>query len=172
MKLDSPGPSEGEVNKNFQKVLFVVLQVFQELVVVVQSLIHVPLFAIPLITACQASLSFIIFQSLLKIMSIESVMLSNHLTLCHPHLLMSSIFPNIRVFFNEPACVSIGTSASVLPGVIQGWFPLGLTGLVSLKSKILSRVFSSIKMQRPQFFNAQLSLWSNSHIHTWLLEKP
>ena len=83
--------------------LFLVLQVFQGLVVVVHSLFCVQLFAIPLTAASQASLSLTISQSLLKIMSIESMMLSNHLTLCHPHPLLSSIFPNIRVFFNEPA---------------------------------------------------------------------
>ena len=67
---------------------------------------------------------------------------------------------------------SIGASASVLPVTIQCWFPLGLTGLISLLSKGLSRVFSSNTVWKHQFFSAQLSLWSNSHIHTWLLEKP
>ena len=69
---------------------------------------------------------------------------------------------------------SIGGSAlvSVLPMNIQDWFPLGLNGLISLKSKGLSRVFSNTTIQKHQFFSAQLSLWSNSHIHTWLLEKP
>ena len=64
------------------------------------------------------------------------------------------------------------TSASVLPMNIQGWFPLGLTGLISLQCKGLSRVFSSTPVWRYQFFGAQPSLWSNSHIHTWILEKP
>ena len=67
---------------------------------------------------------------------------------------------------------STGASASILPMNIQGWFPLGLTGLISLQSKGLSRVFSRGTIQKHQFFNTQLSLWSNSHIHTWLLEKP
>ena len=62
--------------------------------------------------------------------------------------------------------------ASVLPMNIQGWFPLGWTGLLSLLSKGLSRVFSSTTVQNHQFFNAQPSLWSNSHTQTWLLEKP
>ena len=83
------------------------------------------------------------FQSLLKLIFIESVMPSNHLILCHPLLLLPSIFPNIRVFSNESAlrirCQSIETSASasalVLLMNIQDWFPLGLTGLMSLKSK-------------------------------------
>ena len=68
---------------------------------------------------------------------------------------------------------SIGASASVLSINIQGWFPLGLTGLISLLSKGLSRVlFSSTTIQKHQFFRAQPSLWSNSHVRTWLLEKP
>ena len=67
---------------------------------------------------------------------------------------------------------SIGASASVLPMNIQDWFLIGLTGLISLQSKGLSRVFSNNTVQKHQFFSAQLFLWSNSHIHTWLLEKP
>ena len=66
---------------------------------------------------------------------------------------------------------SIRSSASVLPMNIQGWFPLGLTGLISLLSKGLSRVFTT-SVQKHQFFGTQISLWSNSHIRTWLLEKP
>ena len=69
---------------------------------------------------------------------------------------------------------SIGASAlaSVLPMNIQDWFPFGLTGSNSLKSKGFSRVFSNTTVQKHQFFSTQLSLWSNSHIYTWLLEKP
>ena len=65
----------------------------------------------------------------------------------------------------------IGTFASVLPMNIQDWFPLGWTGWIPLQSKGLSRVFSNSTVQKHQFFSAQLSLWYNSHIHTWLLEK-
>ena len=65
---------------------------------------------------------------------------------------------------------SFGASASVLPMNIQGWFPLGLTGLISLQSKGLSGVLSSTTVWKHQFFGAQPSLWSSSHIHTWLLE--
>ena len=68
--------------------------------------------------------------------------------------------------------IGVSTSISVLPMNIQGWFSLGWTGWISLQSKGLSRVFSNIILQKHQFFSAQLSLWSNSHIHTWLLEKP
>ena len=69
---------------------------------------------------------------------------------------------------------SIGAllSASVFPMNIQGWFPLGLTALILLQSKVLSRVISSTTVQKHQCFSFQSSLWSNSHIHTWLLEKP
>ena len=67
---------------------------------------------------------------------------------------------------------SIGASASVFLMNIQGWFPLGLTGLLSLQSKGLLGVFSSTTVQKPQFFSVQPSLWPNSHMHTWLPEKP
>ena len=84
----------------------------------------------------------------------------------------SELFP-IRQLFAS-GCQSIGAtaSASVLPGNIQGLFPLGLIGLISLQSKGLSRVFSNITVQKHKFFGAQTSLWSNSHICTWLLKKP
>ena len=68
--------------------------------------------------------------------------------------------------------IGISASASVLPMNIQDWFPLGWPGWISLQSKGLSRVFSNTTVQKHQFFSAQLSLYSNSHIHTWLLEKP
>ena len=96
-----------------------------------QSLSEVLLFAARWTAAWQASLSFIIVQSLLKLTSIELVMLSNHLILCHPILLLPSIFPSIRVFSNKlTICIwwpnnEASASASVLPMNIQGWFPLG-----------------------------------------------
>jgi len=86
--------------------------------------------------------------------------------------------PSFRVFSNESAFLWCGqrigdsASASVLPMNIQGWFHLGLTGLISLQSKGLSRVFFNITVQKHQIFSTQLSLWSSSHMHTWLLEKP
>ena len=121
--------------------------------------------------AHQASLSITISESLLELISIESVMPSNYLILCHPLLLPPSIFPSIRVFSIELALrisgQTIKASASVLRMNIQEWFPLGLTGLISLQSKGLSRVFSNTTVQRDQFFSTQPSLWSSSHIHTW-----
>ena len=145
-------------------------------VVVIQSLSHVWLFVTPWTAACQASLCFTIFQSLLKLMSIESVIPSNHLIFCCPLLLLPSMFPSIRVFSNQSAlCIRWpkywSFSFSIFPVNIQGWFPLGLTGLISLQSKGLSRVFSKTTIWKDQFFYAYPSLWSNSHIHIWLLEK-
>ena len=110
--------------------------------------------------------------SLLKLMSIEPVMPSNHHILCCPLLLLPSIFPSIRAFpmsqFFESGGQSIGasTSASVLLMNIQDWFPLGLTDCISLQSKGLSRVFFNTTVQKHQFFSTQLYLWSNSHIST------
>ena len=145
------------------------------LVVVLQLPSYVQLFATPGTTALQASLSFTISRSLRKFMSIELMMPSNHLILCRSPLLLPSIFPSIRVFSNElftSGGQSIGASASVLLTNIQSWLPLGLTGCISLLSKGLSSVFSSTTVWKHQFFNAQPFLWSNSYIHTWLLEKP
>ena len=110
-------------------------------------------------------LSSTISQSLLYFMSIEMVMLSNHLILCCPLLLLPSIFPSIRVFSNELALhirwpkYWASASATVLPTNIQGWFPLGLTGLISLQFKGLSRVSSRTKIQNYKFFGVQPSLW-------------
>ena len=143
----------------------------------VQSLSRVRLFATPWTIARQVSLSITNSRSPPKSMSIESVMPSNHLILCHP-LILPSIFPSIRVFSNESAlCIrwpNIGVSAStsVLPMNTQDWSPLGWTGWISLQSRGLSRVFSNTTVQKHQFFGTQLSSQSNSHIHTWLLEKP
>jgi len=76
-----------------------------------------------------------------------------------------------QFFISGGQSIGASPSASVLPMNIQDWFPLQLTGLISLQSKGLSKVFSNITVQKHQFFGAQLSLWSTSHIHTWLLEK-
>ena len=110
------------------------------------------------------------------LMSIESVMPSNHLILYRPLLLPPSIFQHQGFFqmsqFFPSGDQSIGASASVLPMNIQDSFPLGLTGWISLQSKGLSRIFSNITVQKHQFFSTWLSLYSISHIHRWLLEKP
>ena len=107
----------------------------------VQLLSHVRLFATLWTAVCQAFLPITNSQSLLKLMSIESVMPSNHLILCHPLLFPPSICPSIRIFSNESVLcirwpnVGISASALVLPMNIQDWFPLGSTGWISLKSK-------------------------------------
>ena len=82
----------------------------------------------------------------------------------------SGSFPVSRLFASGGP--NTGTSASVLPVNIQSWFPLALSGLISLQSRGLSKVFPNTTVQKHQFFSAHLFLWSSSHIHMWLLEKP
>ena len=146
---------------------------------VVQSLRCIWLFVTPWMAECQASLSLTISCRLLKLVSIELVMPSNQLILCCTLCFLPSIFPRIKVFFlTSQLFVSggqkIGTwaLASVLPVNIQDWFPLVLTHLNPLQSKGLSGVFCNTTVQKFRFFGAQTSLCSDSHIHTWLLEKP
>ena len=118
-------------------------------------------------SARQASLSFTISWSLLKLRSTELVMRSNHLSVCWPLLLLPSVFPSIKVFLMSQLFAlgdqSIGASASasVLPMNSQYWFPLGWTGLISLQSTGLLRVLFNTKIQKHQSFGAQPSLCSN-----------
>ena len=138
----------------------------------VQSLSRVQLFATPWTGARQASLSITNSQSLLKLMSIKSVTPSKRLILCHPLLLLPSIFPSIRVFSNESVlCIRWpkywSFSFSLSPSnEYSGLISFRMDWLISLQSKGLSRVLSSTTAQMHQFFGAQLSLWSDSHIHT------
>ena len=124
------------------------------------------------------SLSLTISWSLPKFMPIKSVMSSassfsvSPFSSCPQSFPVSGSFPMSRLFTSGDQTIEAEASASVLPMNIQGWFPLGLTALISMQSKGLSRVYSTITIQKPQFFSAQPSLWSNSHIRTWLLEKP
>ena len=144
----------------------------------VQLLSCVQLFVNPWTAAHQASLSITNSQSY-----------SNSCPLiqwCHPTISSSVIplsshlqsfpasgsFPMSLFFASGGQSTGVSASASVLPMNIQDWFPLGWTCWISLQSKELSRVFSNTTVQKHQFFGAQLSLYSNSHIHTWLLEKP
>ena len=139
---------------------------------VVQPLSRVQLFVTQWTSARQASLSIINSRSLLKLMSMESMMPSNHRILCHRLLLSfpaSGSFPMNQLLASSGQ--SIGASASVLSVNIQSCFPLGLIILISLQSMGLSRVISNTTVQKHQFFDIQPSLWSNSHIHTWLLKK-
>ena len=195
--------NKAEIHQSYIVCFFQLTETRVFILLSVQFLSCVWLFATTWIAAHQASLSIINSQSLLKLMSIESVMPSNQLILCCPLLLLPSIFPSIRVFSNESflasggnplqcSCLenprdggawwavvsgvaqswtrlkllssssrqSIGASAStsVLQMNLQDWFPLGLTGWISLQSKGLSRVFSNSTLQKHQFFSAQLSL--------------
>ena len=143
---------------------------------VVQSPGHVQLTQTPWTAAHQASLSFTISHSLLKLMSTKSVIPSTILYSVAPFSSCPQSFPASRSF---PVCwllpsdgQSIAASAIVLPVNIQGWFLLGLTGWSSLLSKGLTRVFSSTTIWKHQFFGAQPSLLFNSHICTQLLGKP
>ena len=126
------------------------------------------LFATPWTAACQDSLSISNSQSLLKLISIESVMPSNHFILyvlfssCLQSFPASGSFPMSQFFPSGGQSIRATASASVLPMNIQEWFPLEWAGWFSLQFKGLSRVFSNTKVQKHQFFGAQLSLWSNS----------
>ena len=129
----------------------------------------------PQTTARQTSLSFTISWSLLKLMSFKPVMPLNHLIPCCPFLLLPSILPSIRVFSNESTLriswpnywsfsISPSNEYSGLISIRIDWFDL-------LDVQGTLEVFTNTTVQKQQFFGAQPSLWSNSHIHTWLLEK-
>ena len=151
------------------------LSIYSE-IVVVQSLSHVQVLATPWNSVRQASLSITNSQSFSNSCpssqwchpTISSSVIP--FSSCLQPFLASGSFPMSQI---ASAGQSVGASAlaSVLPMNSQGWFPLGLTGLISLQSKGLSGVFSNATVQNHQFFGAQLSLWFNSHTHTWLLEK-
>ena len=145
----------------------------------VQSLSHAWFFATPWTAACQASLSITNSQGCSNSCSLSQW--------CHPTISSSAVpfssclqsfpasgsFPMSRLFASGSQSIGASASASVLPMNIQDWYPLGLTGFISLLPKGLSRVFSNTTVwRRQQFFGAQPFLLSSSHIHTWLLEKP
>ena len=117
-------------------------------------------------------------RSSLRLTSIKSVMPSSHLILCRPLLLLPPIPPSIRVFSNESTLRTRWPKYwsfrfTIIPSKeIQGWSPSEWAGWISLQCKGLSRVFSNTTVQKHQFFGAQPSSQSNSHIHTWPLEKP
>ena len=94
------------------------------------------------------------------------------LSSCPQFFPASGSFPVSQLLASGGQSIGASALASVLPMNVQGWFPLGLTGLISLLSKGLAGVFSSTAVRKHQFFGAQSSLWSNSHIHTWPQEKP
>ena len=144
----------------------------------VQSLSRVQLFETPWTAACQASLSIT-----------NSQVHSNPCPSsrwCHPTIASSVVpfsscpqcfptsgsFQMSQLFASGSQSIGVAASTLFLPMNTHHWSPLGWTGWISLQSKGLSRVFSNTTVQTHQFFSAQLSLWSNSHIHTWPLEKP
>ena len=148
--------------------------IFKEIldVVVVQLISCVWLFATPWTIPRQASLSFTISQGLLKLMSVESVMPSNHVILLLPPsslALSRSQYQGLWVssWYQVSKVLELQLQHQVLPMNIQGWFPLGWTGLISLLSKGLSRVFSSTAVWKHQFFSV---LYGPTHIHTYYLK--
>ena len=144
----------------------------------VQLLSYVWLFVNPWITACQASLSITNTRSSLRLTSIESV---SHPAIscsvvpfssCPQSLPASESFRMSQLFSWGGQSTGVSALASFLPKKSQGWSPSEWTGWICLQSKGLSRVFSDTTVQKHQFFGAQPSSQSNSHIHTWLMEKP
>ena len=143
----------------------------------VQSLSHVQLFATPWMAPCQASLlitnsrsspnSYASSQWCHPAISSSVVPFSS----CPQSLPASESFPMSQLFAWGVQSIGVSALASFLPKNTQGWSPLEWTGWISLQSKGLSRVFSNSTVQKHQFFGTQLSSQSNSHIHTWLLEK-
>ena len=159
-------------------VTVIVLSIVHSAVVVVQSLSHVQLFVTPWTAAYHASLSFtsprvcsnscpLSWWCYLTISPSAAL-----LSFCLQSFPASGSFPMSYLFPSGSQSSRTSALASVLPMNIQGWFPLRLTGLISLQSKGFSRVFSSTTIWMYQFFGVQPSLGYNSHICTWLLEKP
>ena len=142
-------------------------------IIVVQSLSHVWLFANPWTAACQSSLSFTVseFAQTHVHWVCDAIQPSQPPFSCPQSFLVLGSFPMSHLFTSGGQSMGASASASVLPMNIQDWFPLVWTGWISLQSKGLSRVFSSTTVQKYQFFSTQPSLWSNSHIQTWLWEK-
>ena len=145
----------------------------------VQLLSRVQLFATLWTAARQASLSIANSRSLLKLMSLSRwcyPTISSSVvpfSSCFQSFQASGSLPMSSFFPSGSQSIGVSASASVLPMNIQDWFPLGQTSWISLLSKGLSRVFSNTRVQKHQFFGAQLSLYYSSHIHeNWLLEKP
>ena len=137
------------------------------------------LFATPWTAACQASLSITNSQNLLKLMSTESVMPSNHLILCCPLLLLLSIFsqhqlssfPVSQPFASGGQSIGVSASTSVLPVNTQDWSPLGWTGWISLHPRDSQKSFPAPQFESINSSVLSLRIWSNSLICTWLLEK-
>ena len=132
----------------------------------------------PWTAARQASLSFTCFPEFAQthVLWVSDAIQPSHpvttFSSCPQSFPPSGSFPVSQLFASGGQRIGASASVSVLPMSIQGWFPLGWTGLILLQSKGLWRVFSNTTVQSYQFFDAQPFLFSNSHIRTWLLEKP
>ena len=175
--LDSKIPADGDYSHKIKRHLLLGRKVMTNLVVIVQSLSHIWLLAThglqharlpcppPSPGACSNSCPL----NQWCYPTISSSVIPFSCPLSFPE---SGSFPMCQLFTSGGKSIGASASASVLPMNIQDWFPLGWTDWISLQSKGLSRVFSNTTVQTHQFFGAQLSLWSNSHIHTWPLEKP
>ena len=144
----------------------------------VQSLSCVRLFATPWTTACQASCPLPtpgVYPNPCPSSWWSHPTISSSVvpfSSCPQSFPASGFFPMSQLFTSGGQSIGVSASTSVLPMNTQDWSPLEWTGWISLQSKGLSRVFSNTPVQKHQFFGAQLSSQSNSHIHTWLLEKP
>ena len=140
----------------------------------VQSLSHVRLFVTPWIAARQACLSITNSRSSLRLTWCHPAISSSVVPFssCPQSLPASESFPMSQLFALGGQSTGVSALASFLPMNTQDWSPLGWTGWISLQIKGLSRVFSNTTVQKHQFFGAQLSSQSNSHIHTWPLVKP
>ena len=150
-----------------------------DLISSVQLFSHVQLFVTPLTAAHQASLSVTNFPGACSNSCKSSQWCPPTISspvIPFPSCLQSFPVPGSflmsQFFASGGQSTAVSASPSGFPMNIPDWFPLGWTDLISLQSKGLSRVFSNTTVKKHQFFDAQLSLWSNSHIHTWLLEKP
>ena len=161
----------------FRAVVRLAENITKVLTIITQSVSRVRFFVTRRTAACQASLSFSISQSLLRLMSTDLMVPSNHLILCCPLLLLPSVFLCIRVFFQWVGSLHQVARVLELQFLHQSfqWIfrvsCLSFTGLISLQGMGLSRVFSSTTVWK-HLFGAQHSLWSSYHICTWLLGKP
>ena len=168
------------MNKNTCFIYFTAL--FHNFLFLILFLLFIPSVvsnsAIPWTTAQQASLSFSIYWACSNscplsqwcFPTISSSILTSSSSL-QSFPAPGSFLMN-QLFVSDGQSIGASASTSVILMIIQDWFPLGLTGLISLPSKRISSVFSSTTVQKHQFFSLQPSLWHNSYIHTWLLEKP
>ena len=142
----------------------------------VQLLSHVLHFVTPCTAVCQAFLYYTFSRSLLKLMSIELMMPSNYLIICHPLLLLLSVFPSIfsqqsfprnQYFTSGGQSIGVSASASVLPVNIQDWFPLVWTGLISLQSKGHSRGFSNTTVQKHLLWHSAFFMVQLTSLHDY-----